>query len=115
MDKVSDDGSLLLGLGNGNFRGPFSFDAGTAPSALIVGDFNGDGKRDLAVACAGSNQVRVLWGNGNGTFKEPLDLEVGSAPSALAALAAADFNGDGKPALAVANRDSNDVRVLLNC
>ncbi|MBI1899123.1 MAG: FG-GAP repeat protein, partial [Acidobacteria bacterium] len=43
-------------------------------------------------------------------FKEPLDIEVGSAPSALAA---GDFNGDGKPDLAVANRDSNDVSVLL--
>jgi hypothetical protein len=66
----------------------------------LAGDFNGDGKLDLAVANGASNNVSILLGNGNGTFQAPLNTAVGVQPIALAA---ADFNADGKLDLAVAN------------
>jgi len=75
-----------------------------------VADFNGDGKRDLAVANLNSNTVTVLLGKGNGTFQAPLTIAAGNGP---AALAVADFNKDGQPDLAVADFNSNGITVLL--
>ena len=54
------------------------FPVGVSPSAVTVGDFNGDGKSDLAVANNGSDNVSVLLGNGNGTFQTARNYPVGS-------------------------------------
>ena len=112
--NVGDDNiSVLLGDGSGGFTAaPGSpFAAGFFPIAIAVGDLNGDGKLDLAVANIGSNAVTVLLGNGSGGFtaapRSP--FAVGTNPIALTI---ADFNGDGRADLAVANK-SNDVTVLL--
>src|SRR5437660_165594 len=83
---------------------------GNDPASVAVGDFNGDGKLDLAVANIGSNSVAVLLGNGDGTFQVPLSSLVGDAP---AFVAVGDFNGDGKPDLVVANRNDNTISVEL--
>ena len=74
---------------------------GTGPIAIVAGDFNGDGRTDLAVANDGDNAVSVLLGNGDGTFQtagQPTRWE----PSPYA-IVAGDFNGDGRTDLAVAN------------
>ena len=73
---------------------------GTAPDALVAGDFTGDGRTDLAVANSGSNDVSVLLGNGDGTFRDQATYPVGTDPVALVA---GDFTGDGRTDLAVAN------------
>src|SRR6266851_4240058 len=86
------------------------FDAGRDPRSVAVGDFNGDGVQDLAVANFGSNTVSVLLGNGDGTFRAPLTFGVGTNPHFVAV---GDFNRDGKQDLAVANFGSNTVSVLL--
>src|SRR2546426_980193 len=86
------------------------FAAGRSPDSVAVGDFNGDGKLDLAVANRGSNDVSVLLGNGDGTFQAALTFAAGSGPSSVAV---GDFNGDGKLDLAVASRGSSLVSVLL--
>src|SRR5213592_817094 len=78
--------------------------AGNGPYASAVGDFNGDGKQDLAVTNISTNSVSILLGNGNGTFGAPATFPVGSTPTSLAV---GDFNGDGKQDLAVANLGSN--------
>ncbi len=103
--------SLLLGAGGGVFVSPRTFNAGSRPSFLVAGDFNLDGKADLAVANTGSNTVSIFLGFGNGTFLSPLDFTVGSAP---AWIAVADLNADGKPDLMVANSGSSNVSVLIN-
>ena len=66
----------------------------------MAGDFNGDGRTDLAVANSDDNTVSVLLGNGDGTFQPQVTYAVGSDPDAIVA---GDFNGDGRTDLAVAN------------
>src|SRR4051794_40295186 len=53
----------------GSFNPAVTYGAGSGPRSVAVGDFNGDGKRDLVTANSGSNNVSVLLGNGNGTFQ----------------------------------------------
>ena len=54
--------SVLLGNGDGSFQDAVNFVAGRYPSSVAVGDFNGDGKADLAVANRLSSNVSVLLG-----------------------------------------------------
>ena len=102
---------MLLGDGGGSFGAATNFAAGTAPSSVAIGDLNGDGKPDLAVANPGSGSVSVLLGDGAGSFAAATNFATGSAPRAVAV---GDLNGDAKPDLAVANLDSDNVSVLLN-
>jgi len=106
--------------GNGSFTlttmltpadAPFQpIPAGVGTTAMVAGDFNGDGKLDLAVADYGYGYVSVLMGNGDGTFQPAVEYKVGAGPLAIVA---GDFNGDGRTDLAVANNISDDVSVLL--
>src|SRR5262249_11018670 len=103
--------SVLLGNGDGTFQAAVNFGAGVTPVSVAVGDFNGDGVRDLVVANFFiSNNVSVLLGNGDGTFQAVVSFGAGSFPRSVAV---GDFNGDGRQDLAVANQDSIDVSVLL--
>ena len=110
----SNDISVLLGNGDGTFEAARSFAAGNRPTALAVGDFNGDGRLDVAVADAGINGVgqgvSILLGNGDGTFQAPIFYPAGTYP---ASIVAGDFTGDGVLDLAVANQGSGDVSILL--
>ena len=60
--------STLLGDGSGQFSAPQSFAAGSAPISIVVGDFNGDSKKDVAVANNGSNDASILFGDGAGNL-----------------------------------------------
>jgi len=59
-----DTMSVLLGDGNGTFQPHVDYPTGHSPSSLAVGDFNGDGKLDLAVANTSGNSVSVLARSG---------------------------------------------------
>jgi uncharacterized repeat protein (TIGR01451 family) len=74
------------------------YPVGTSPFAVVVGDFNHDGKPDVAVANSGSNFVSILLGNGNGTFQPALMADAGGPQSSIVV---GDFNGDGKLDLVV--------------
>ena len=95
-----------------SFAAPLSYEAGRFPSSVAVGDFNGDGKLDLAVANDGSDNVSVLLGNGDGSFQAARNYAAGAYPRSVAV---GDFNGDGQHDLAVATRHfpSEHVSVLL--
>src|SRR5919198_187859 len=84
--------------------------AGNGPYASAVGDFNGDGKQDLAVTNVTTSSVAILLGNGNGSFGAPATFPVGNNPSSIAV---SDFNGDGKQDLAVANLGANTAGIYL--
>src|SRR5262249_56535719 len=83
---------------------------GSNPHGEAVGDFNGDGKADLAVVNEGSNTVSILLGNGDGSLRPKTDFATGTQPWGLAV---GDFNGDGKLDLVVANRGANSLSILL--
>jgi hypothetical protein len=105
--------AVLLGTGTGAFTpAPGSpFTAGVNPIALAVGDFNGDGNLDLAVAnFTTTGTVSILLGTGAGSFTPgpQANIPAGTSPHDIKA---ADFNADGKTDLAVAN--ANSVSVLL--
>jgi phospholipase C len=82
----------------------------TAPHGVAVGDFNGDGKLDLAIVNTGQNTLTILTGAGNGTFTTASAPATGKSPMGVAV---GDFNGDGKQDLAVANNGDNTVTILL--
>ena len=96
--------------GTGSFAAKTDFGTGIFPTSVAAGDFNGDGKLDLATANRDSDTVSVLLGTGTGSFGAKTDFGTGVQP---ASVAVGDFNGDGKVDLAVANRDSDTVSVLL--
>ncbi|HET6932357.1 MAG TPA: FG-GAP-like repeat-containing protein [Candidatus Acidoferrum sp.] len=94
-----------------DFAAPKSYPVGTAPSFIVTGDFDGDGKPDLAVANTGSNDVSILLNNGDGTFKAAKNSPAGTSPLKMAA---GDFNGDGKLDLVVINGGDGVFLLLGN-
>jgi FG-GAP-like repeat len=97
--------SILLGNGDGSFQTHVDYPVSGFPQSLITGDFNGDGKLDLAVGNS------ILLGNGDGTFQVPVDHAFGESGT----LAAGDFNGDGKLDLAISTAavSGTGVAILL--
>jgi len=82
----------------------------SAHNQIAVGDFNGDGKSDLAVASTAGNAVNILLGNGDSTFMPAANYPAGVAPLLIAV---GDFNGDGVVDIAAPNRDNSTVSILL--
>jgi hypothetical protein len=92
------------------------FATGSNPFSVAVADFNGDGKQDLAVTNEGDHTVSVLLNmtpTGGTTLSFAPQQPFATGPGA-GRVAVGDFNGDGKPDLAVVNYSSNTVSVLLN-
>ena len=90
--------SIFLGNGDGTFQPAQTY---AAPSGLVVpADFNGDAKQDLVVVAYAHTGFNLLLGNGDGTFQPPAAYSLNS-PNSITFAAAADFNGDGRPDLAL--------------
>lgn len=99
--------TILLGDGHGNFNEKSGYVAGPQPFAVVVGDFNGDGKPDVAVTnrpgegLTQPGNVSVFLGKGDGTFTAGAIIPVAGAPQyGPYSMVAADLNGDGKVDLA---------------
>lgn len=120
----SNNLSVLYGVGDGTFGNPVNFSISPGqgpintgsllnPHGITTADLNGDKKLDLIVTNSGGTTITVLLNDGTGKYPAPLtkSYNVGTNPSAVAV---ADFNGDGKPDIAVANQGSNSITVLFN-
>jgi hypothetical protein len=131
LDRSGNSVSMLRGSGDGTFvsEGSYTatprdsgFGATAYPTCLVAGDFYGDGKLDIAVgrgrrsgapfygyACG----IYTLRGNGDGTFQYPTSAYEYGIMNPLA-MVTADFNGDGKLDIAVADHaDYVGSRVLI--
>ncbi len=91
------------------FLAPISYTAGASPAGIAVGDFNGDGRDDMAVVNnAAAGTVTVMLSSSTGGFLPGVSYAAG-ANSVEAAVG--DLNGDGKLDLVVVGGSS--VSVLL--
>jgi sugar lactone lactonase YvrE len=107
---ATDTVNTYLGNGDGTFNvapastvtNPNESGGDGIPGAMVAGDFNGDGRTDLAIVgdYINAGGVNILLGNGDGTFQQLTSL----FPNLdFGLVATGDFNGDGIPDLAVTN------------
>ena len=92
--------------------GRADFPVGAGANAIAMGDFNGDGLKDVAVVNGTDNTVSVLLGRTDGTFAPQVTYSTGIGPLAVVA---GDFNGDGNLDLAVTNADCSDYHGIVSC
>ena len=111
-DRSLDGVTVLLGNDDCAFGPAPSLQAGTSPTAVAVGDIDGDGIGDVAVANMGGNNVTVLLGSRTGLRPAAgSPVAVGEGPSGIAAV---DLNGDGKADIVTGNWESGDVSVVFS-
>jgi hypothetical protein len=97
-----------------SFDPKVDYPAGSRPRIATIGDIDGDGKPDLAVANVSSNTVSIFKNTstgGNISFLAVATLLTGAGPESVSI---GDLDGDGKPDLAVENYVSNTFSVFKN-
>ena len=114
VNQGSNNVTVLLGDGMGGFATgvTLTLNGGTAPVAIVAGDFGGDSQSDLAVANSLTDNISLLINTTSGgmlSFGAATNFNVGDEPIAIIA---ADFNNDLKLDLATANGNSRDLTVL---
>ncbi len=117
--NLLDDGSihdasnhrLIQPDGPASFASQTTYGTGSNPLSVAMGDFNGDGALDLAVANSTDNNVGILLNNGDGTFAAQTTYSSGGVTPRWVTVA--DVNHDNQPDLLITNFGSNTVSVLL--
>src|SRR5713101_4429861 len=100
----------LLAQNSSIFNGPRDYLVGSYPESVVVGDFNGDGRTDIATANQSSTNVSILLQNSDGTFHAAVNYPVGNGPMSLQV---GDVDHDGKLDLLLINVPDNTLGVLL--
>src|SRR5947209_3931744 len=116
IDRAMESLESRMMLTVTGFQLPLNYGTGVAPIALVQGDFNADGKTDLAVANHQDNTISLLAGDGHGGFTTAHTYGVNSAPhvgTGPNAIIAGDFNGDHHLDLATSDTGGG-VSVLLS-
>jgi hypothetical protein len=97
---------------NGSFTSKFDLSNTSGTKGITTGDFNGDGKTDLALTRDGSTTVAIYINTASGLPQTPsYNLTAGNNPQTVIA---GDFNGDGLTDVAVANGGTNSTLIYLN-
>ena len=106
--------TVLLGNGKGGFAPmrtqPLPLEDCQGPNSIATGDINGDGHRDIAVACAESGNVIIFLGGAGLTFTRISQPAAGG----WGGIAIADLNGDGRGELITANNNDGTITLYLN-
>ncbi len=120
VGDFTGNGNLDIATGSGTFlnKGNQTFQEVpsnnlplTEGAMMTVGDFNGDGKDDVAINLPGFNAISIYYSKGDGTFYLATVLDPGQEPGALVA---GDFNGDGQIDLAVGLMLSQQACLFFN-
>ena len=115
-NQVSGSVSVLLRNATAGFssapNSPYA--VGAAPVTVAAGDFNSDGKVDLATGNNGSSTVSVLLNTGDNFTPDPSSPIPSDNNGGAYGVSVADFDGDTRPDLAVGNDQSSRVTILLN-
>jgi Bacterial Ig-like domain (group 3)/FG-GAP-like repeat len=109
-----DSVTILLGNGDGTFTAGATYPLSLNLNSILAADVNLDGKPDLLIEGTPDGgfapAVTVMLGNGDGTFAAPINSGTAALPFAPVV---ADFNGDGKPDVAVTDEVANSAHILL--
>jgi Bacterial type II and III secretion system protein/FG-GAP-like repeat len=110
--------SVLLGKGDGTFNPAVNYAAGNGPTSIAVAPFALSGFNDLAVTDQTDNTVSFLLNTSSvstasGLFSSPQPLSLSHDTNPLS-IATADFNGDMRPDMAVAENGTNELSVILD-
>jgi large repetitive protein len=108
--------TTVTGATTPTFAPQVTFPTGAIPYSVSIGDFNGDGKPDLATANSGSNTASILLNTTTTGAATPTFATQVTFPTGINSISVSigDFNGDGKPDLAVSNYNGNNVSIRLN-
>lgn len=115
-NEQSNNVTILLGDGKGRFTEAKGspFPAGHAPNDIAVGDFNRDGKLDLAFANHEEKYLTVLFGDGQGAFTPASNSPVAAdVKPHTHGVASGDLNGDGNLDLVTDSWETDQVEVLF--
>ncbi|CAF1190976.1 unnamed protein product [Adineta steineri] len=109
-----DSIGIMIGFGNGSFYPEISytFESQSSPTCLCIGDFNNDGRSDLAVSNYGTHNIGILLGLGDGTFTNMTTYPTGNQSFPIYVVNG-DFNNDHILDIAAANFRIDNVAIFL--
>ena len=110
--SFADTMNIYLGQGNGTFAAPTATAVGVTPVDAASGDLNGDGRADLVTANFDGGNITVMLGNGLGGFSTVTPLALATAGAQPSKIILADFSGDGRLDIAVADFFNNQVEIF---